>query len=61
MQRLRPVRGGLPECPTGAISITEREAADYDKAAVEARMKEKIREQGTPVPHVCPGSMEVWR
>ena len=47
----------LPECPTGAISITEREAADYDKAAVEARMKEKIREQGTPVPHVCPGSM----
>ena len=26
----------LPACPTGAITFEEREAADYDKAAVEA-------------------------
>ena len=48
----------LPECPTGAISITEREAADYDKAAVEARMKEKFKNmRESNAPHVCPGKM----
>ena len=26
----------LPACPTGAITFEEREAADYDEAAVEA-------------------------
>lgn len=29
----------LPACPTGAISFVEREAAAYDAAAVQARMK----------------------
>lgn len=28
----------LPECPTGAITIEEREAADFDKEAVEKHM-----------------------
>lgn len=28
----------LPACPTGAITFEEREAAEYDRAAVEARM-----------------------
>ncbi len=31
----------LPACPTGAISFEEREAAAYDKEAVEAKMKQK--------------------
>lgn len=31
----------LPECPTGAIEITERDAKEYDKELVEARMKQK--------------------
>ena len=31
----------LPQCPTNAISFTEREAAPYDKAAVEANMRKK--------------------
>ena len=30
---------GLPTCPTGAISFVEREAAAYDKEAVEANMR----------------------
>ena len=48
----------LPACPAGAITIMEREAADYDKAAVEARMKGRTVGHGdTPAPHVCPGSM----
>lgn len=29
----------LPQCPTGAISFEEREAAAYDREAVEANMK----------------------
>lgn len=49
----------LPTCPTDAIRIIEREAADYDAEAVEKRMKLKKTKasavQGTP--HVCPGSM----
>ncbi|MCR5346657.1 MAG: 4Fe-4S binding protein [Fretibacterium sp.] len=48
----------LPECPTGAITLMEREAADYDKGAVEARMRAKIAGgDADPAPHVCPGSM----
>lgn len=31
----------LPECPTGAIEIREREAAEYDKELVEAKMKNR--------------------
>ncbi len=44
----------LPACPTGAISFEEREAAEYDKKAVEAAMllkkNNKIASGG------CPGS-----
>ena len=32
----------LPTCPTGAITFVEREAADYDEAAVLAAKTEKI-------------------
>lgn len=31
----------LPQCPTGAITFEEREAAEYDRAAVEANMKKR--------------------
>lgn len=34
----------LPACPTGAITFVEREAAEYDRAAVE----ENQREEGGP-------------
>lgn len=50
----------LPSCPTGAISFEQREAADYDeaavmkakaeKAAIERQMQEKAMAGG------CPGS-----
>ena len=43
----------LPACPTGAISFEEREAAAYDKAAVEkAAQKKQAGFSG------CPGSMQ---
>lgn len=35
----------LPKCPAGAISFEEREAAEYDRAAVEANMKKKKMEE----------------
>jgi Fe-S-cluster-containing hydrogenase component 2 len=44
----------LPTCPTGAISFVEREALEYDHAAVEANMQMKVS-QGQ-VPFQCPGS-----
>ncbi len=42
----------LPACPTGAITFEEREAPEYDAAAVQAA------KNGAAVtaPHVCPGS-----
>ena len=40
----------LPVCPTDAISFEEREAAAYDKAAVEANQK------AAPLPCGCPGT-----
>ena len=43
----------LPECPTGAITIERREAADFDKAAVEAHVEKE--KQSAPV-CACPGS-----
>ncbi|HJA93783.1 MAG TPA: 4Fe-4S binding protein [Candidatus Eisenbergiella merdipullorum] len=56
----------LPNCPTGAISFEEREAAAYDREAVEANMKKKKAEEmqktmqakGTAVHPAggCPGS-----
>ena len=33
----------LPQCPTGAIKFVEREAAEYDEAAVLANKKKKDR------------------
>ena len=42
----------LPQCPTGAIKFVEREAAEYDEAAVLANKKKKEAE----TLHGCPGS-----
>ena len=41
----------LPACPTGAITFETREAAEYDRDAVEANMKQ--RQLSNPI---CPGS-----
>lgn len=48
----------LPECPMNAISIIEREAADYDEAAVKARMEaQKAQKAVSPCSGGgCPGS-----
>lgn len=43
----------LPTCPTGAIKFVEREAAEYDEAAVKENMKKNGRVHGGG----CPGSM----
>lgn len=40
----------LPACPTGAIRFEEREAAEYDEAAV------KKNKQGEVLPCGCPGT-----
>ena len=34
----------LPTCPTGAIKFVEREAAEYDEAAVKANQQKKVQE-----------------
>ena len=55
----------LPECPTGAIKIEERESDPYDEAAVAQKMAQTValREQklvATPPPNLpcgCPGTM----
>jgi len=58
----------LPECPTGAITIIERDAAEFDEAAVNAKKElEKSRAHSfetfqkatekTYEPCACPGSM----
>ncbi len=47
----------LPTCPTGAISFETREAAEYDRDAVEANMEKK--KQGKTSEHPaggCPGA-----
>ncbi len=51
----------LPNCPTGAISFEEREAPEYDEAAVKAaqakKKEEKEMEEKTMTPFAgCPGS-----
>lgn len=48
----------LPNCPTGAISFIEREAAAYDREAVEANMKKKAEMEAKEktVFHGCPGT-----
>lgn len=44
----------LPACPTGAISFEQREAAEYDEAAVQANMAAKGK---FTVGHIgCPGT-----
>ncbi|PWM45320.1 MAG: 4Fe-4S ferredoxin [Clostridiales bacterium] len=43
----------LPSCPTGAISFEEREAKEYNEAAVIAN---KLNKQGEPLPCGCPGT-----
>ena len=45
----------LPGCPTGAITFEEREAPEYDEAAVK-EAKQKKEEKATPKMG-CPGSM----
>lgn len=48
----------LPECPTGAITFEEREAAEYDAAAVAENNKKLAIEKGeapAPVHMGCPG------
>lgn len=48
----------LPTCPTGAITFVEREALEFDKAAVEENMRKKQAQAGQPArPAGCPGSM----
>lgn len=49
----------LPTCPTGAISFEIREAAAFDKVAVEQAMQNKkalLNKQGEELPCGCPGS-----
>lgn len=49
----------LPVCPTGAITFEEREADEYDQAAVDQHMKEKAAasvKQQEPVHTGCPGT-----
>ena len=43
----------LPGCPTGAITFEEREAAEYNEAAVKANQMNK---QGEKLPCGCPGT-----
>lgn len=43
----------LPHCPTGAITFEEREAAAYDRAAVEDHLKQQGRK---PDASGCPGA-----
>jgi len=43
----------LPVCPTNAISFEEREAAPFDKAAVQANIEKK---QSEKLPCGCPGT-----
>ncbi len=49
----------LPECPTGAIKIVEREAAEYNEELVEKRMamKKPVEENKEKMPCGCPGTM----
>jgi ferredoxin len=51
----------LPECPTGAITIVQREAADFDQAAVEKHMAAQGHAAPAaatlePLPCGCPGT-----
>ena len=46
----------LPTCPTGAITFVEREAADYDEAAVLAAKAEKTAKNGNTLNSVKTGN-----
>lgn len=46
----------LPVCPTGAITFEEREALEYDKEAVEKKMKEKRFVKKETLACGCPSS-----
>ena len=46
----------LPVCPTGAISFEEREAAEYDEAAVLANMAKAAQKQPETLACGCPGT-----
>lgn len=51
----------LPTCPTGAITFVQREAADYDEAAVAAHMENRRKEKTQKtieelLANGCPGS-----
>ncbi|MGN0649798.1 MAG: ATP-binding protein [Oscillospiraceae bacterium] len=49
----------LPSCPVNAISFVEREAADYDEAAVKKHLAEKNAHScaSSAPKFVCPGSL----
>ncbi len=54
----------LPACPTGAITFETREAAEYDRNAVEANMEKKKQSKAPNHPvGGCPGSkiLEMYR
>lgn len=46
----------LPGCPVNAISFEEREAAEYDEAAVKVNMAAKKAVSVHPFPCGCPGT-----
>ncbi len=46
----------LPSCPTEAITFEEREAAEYDEAAVKAHMAKRQQAQPDKLPCGCPGT-----
>jgi NAD-dependent dihydropyrimidine dehydrogenase PreA subunit len=46
----------LGECPQGAISFEDRDAEEFDEAAVEERLN-KIKKEPEPLACGCPGSM----
>jgi ferredoxin len=46
----------LPECPTGAITIVQREAAEFDEAAVKEHVAQKEVPQPVKLACGCPGT-----
>jgi len=46
----------LPACPTGAITFEEREAPEYNEAAVLAAKKQKETSEKKELPCGCPGT-----
>lgn len=47
----------LPACPAGAITFVEREAAQYDAAAVAENKGKSVRYEDAALPCGCPGSL----